>query len=509
VASYHTNVGHYADDANYFASNSFDNPPLHALRDGIDGVNGVYAYSSSNTFPTQAFQSSNYWVDVAFTPNGGGGGDTTAPTVTGRSPAPNATGVPVNSSVTATFSESVSSITFTLKNGSTTIASSFSYNNGNLTATLTPNAALSPSTTYTASVSGARDASGNVMSTVNWSFTTAAAGQGNCPCTIWPATAAPVVAADGDTRAVELGVKFRADSNGVISGIRYYKSSTNTGTHVGSLWNTNGTLLAQATFGAETTSGWQQVNFATPVAVIAGTTYVASYHTNTGHYADDTGFFANGVDNAPLHALKDGVSGANGVYAYGAGSVFPNNSFQASNYWVDVVFNPTTTTNNCPCTVWPANTVPGTIDDTDPKATEIGMKFRSDINGRITGIRFYKAAGNTGTHVASLWTATGTLLASATFNGESASGWQQVNFPTPVAINANTTYVASYHTNVGHYSADTGFFASAGVDRPPLHALSNAAGGNNGVYKYSASSAFPNNTFQSTNYWVDVVFTSP
>jgi len=304
-------------------------------------------------------------------------------------------------------------------------------------------------------------------------------------------------------------VKFRADSNGVISGIRYYKSSTNTGTHVGSLWDANGTLLAQATFGAESTSGWQQVNFATPVAVTAGTTYVASYHTNTGHYADDTGYFANGVDNAPLHALQDGVSGANGVYAYGANSVFPNSSFQASNYWVDVVFSPTTTTNNCPCSVWPASAVPGTIDDGDTKAVELGMKFRSDINGRITGIRFYKATGNTGTHVANLWSSTGTLLASATFSGESASGWQQVNFPTPVSINANTVYVASYHTNIGHYSSDTGYFASSGVDNGPLHALKNGISGGNGVYKYTANSAFPNSTFQSSNYWVDVVFTSP
>ena len=39
-----------------------------------------------------------------------------------------------------------------------------------------------------------------------------------------------------DTAAVELGVKFRADVNGYITGIRFYKGSTNTGTHVGSLW---------------------------------------------------------------------------------------------------------------------------------------------------------------------------------------------------------------------------------------------------------------------------------
>ena len=80
------------------------------------------------------------------------------------------------------------------------------------------------------------------------------------------------------------------------------------------------------------------------------------------------------------------------------------------------------------------------------------MKFRSDSSGYITGIRFYKASTNTGTHVGNLWTSTGTRLATATFTSETASGWQQVNFATPVAITANTVYVASYHTNVGHYN---------------------------------------------------------
>ena len=43
----------------------------------------------------------------------------------------------------------------------------------------------------------------------------------------------------------------------------------------------------------------------------------------------------------------------------------------------------------------------------------------SDVTGTVTGIRFYKAAANTGTHIGSLWTAGGTLLASATFTSES------------------------------------------------------------------------------------------
>ena len=108
---------------------------------------------------------------------------------------------------------------------------------------------------------------------------------------------------------------------------------------MGNLWSSTGTKLATATFANETASGWQQVNFTTPVSITAGTVYVASYLAPSGHYAADSGFFATaGVDNAPLHALKDGVSGGNGVYAYGTSSTFPSNSFGAANYWVDVVY---------------------------------------------------------------------------------------------------------------------------------------------------------------------------
>jgi hypothetical protein len=136
------------------------------------------------------------------------------------------------------------------------------------------------------------------------------------------------------------------------------------------------------------------------------------------------------------------------------------------------------------------------------------MKFRPDVNGRVTGVRFYKSSTNTGTHVAHLWTSTGTLLATATFTGETASGWQQVSFASPVSVTANTTYVVSYHTNTGNYSADQTYFTNP-VDRAPLHAPSSASSGGNGVYAYGGSSVFPTNTYNATNYWVDVVFVTP
>ena len=167
-----------------------------------------------------------------------------------------------------------------------------------------------------------------------------------------------------------------------------------------------------------------------------------------------------------------------------------------------------TASGTCPCNIWAPGTVPpAPLDDGDASSVELGTKFRSDINGYITGVRFYKVAANTGTHTGTLWNSTGTQLATVTFTGETASGWQQMNFSNPVAITANTTYVISYHAPVGHYTGTDPYFTTA-VDRPPLHGLRNGVDGANGLYAYSTATTFPTNTFNSENYWVDVVFTT-
>ncbi len=155
--------------------------------------------------------------------------------------------------------------------------------------------------------------------------------------------------------------------------------------------------------------------------------------------------------------------------------------------------------------LWDDSFVPAIISDSDTNAVELGVKFESNVDGFITSLRFYKAAANTGTHVGNLWTANGTLLASVTFTNETGSGWQEMSLSTPVAINANTTYVASYHTNVGRYSANGAYFSGSGLDKPPLRALVDGESGGNGVYRYGAG-GFPNQTWNASNYWVDVVF---
>ena len=122
--------------------------------------------------------------------------DTSAPTVTSTIPENNETGVPINSSLSATFSEGmrpITNLTFTLKQGLTSIAGTVS--NSGVTATFNPTAALAFNTVYTATITtGAKDLAGNPLaSDYSWQFTTGIA----------PDTSAPTVTStipdNGDT----------------------------------------------------------------------------------------------------------------------------------------------------------------------------------------------------------------------------------------------------------------------------------------------------------------------
>ena len=555
-------------------------------------------------------------------------GDTQPPTVFSSLPVDGAANVTVGTTVRVSFSEAmdpatISGTTFQLRGpGSTLVPAAVTYESATNTAVLTPSSTLAVGTTFMATVlggsGGVKDAAGNPLaSNYAWSFTTVSGGGGSQAYSIWDNATVPALPAASDASAVELGVKFRSSVSGYIMGIRFYKGSGNTGTHVGSLWSSSGTKLAGATFTNEAASGWQYQAFAAPVAISANTTYVASYHAPVGRYSADSGYFAAAADSPPLRALANGEDGGNGLYLYGSGG-FPTQTWNSSNYWVDVVFQQTLGADTTPPTVtsvspalgaanvstgatvtavfseamdattvdastfllrnsagalvaaavtydsatrtatldpnaalitgttytarvlggaagvtdlagnplasdytwsfttgtggasqtysiWGVSGVPAILDANDPNAVELGMKFQSTVAGYVTGLRFYKSASNTGTHVGSLWNSSGTRLATVTFTNETSSGWQYQAFTAPVAVSANTTYVISYYAPVGPIFGGFGGYFAAGVDSYPLRALSNSESGGNGVYRYGTS-GFPNQTYNSTNYWVDVVF---
>lgn len=158
-----------------------------------------------------------------------------------------------------------------------------------------------------------------------------------------------------------------------------------------------------------------------------------------------------------------------------------------------------------PLTIWAPTSAPQRIS-ADIRPIEVGVRFRSDAEGSILGIRFYKSSANGGPHVASLWRRDGTLLAQVPFVAESESGWQQVLFPMPVDIDPGTTYVASYHSTRGRVADDPQTFSS-NVRNGHLTALRSGFDGLNGVYAYGANPTFPANGARlASNYWVDVVF---
>ncbi len=164
---------------------------------------------------------------------------------------------------------------------------------------------------------------------------------------LWPNNPTPKTVTVNLKGSIELGLKFKAKNAGYVTGVRFYKGAQNTGTHTGSLWDNKGHLLASTTFKNETPSGWQTATFPQPVNIAANVTYVISYHAPVGYYSSSANYFRDSTyNNGPLKAPRSSNVNGNGVYATGAGTVFPNKANSATNYWVDVDF--TTKTVNPP-----------------------------------------------------------------------------------------------------------------------------------------------------------------
>jgi len=158
--------------------------------------------------------------------------------------------------------------------------------------------------------------------------------------------------------------------------------------------------------------------------------------------------------------------------------------------------------------LWSDSTVPSILSWNDSRNIELGLKFKSDVAGYVTGVRFYKSAQNTGTHTGSLWDASGNLLGGVTFTNETKSGWQTATFAKPISIAANITYVVSYHAPKGHYSLGPDYFKNSARTSGHLTALKYSVSNPNGVNKPSTSAAFPNADGDGDNYYVDVNFSA-
>ena len=245
-----------------------------------------------------------------------------------------------------------------------------------------------------------------------------------------------------------------------------------------------------------------------PAGKEADRIYNSDYHTLQ---------FCNGTNWVPFSgALASGGGGAGCSNPAGkeADVIYNGGSYHTWQFcngtnWVAFGSIPAACTS---CNIF-GSTVPSTVDGGPDSSTNLGVVFYSEVPGNITGIRFYKASANTGTHKGYLWDINGSLLAQVTFSGETASGWQTMSFASPVAIQAYTLYVAAYSCPNGHYSVGSVAqnFGSAETVNLPLHAAEDGGDDSqytttNGRFVYAGAGNFPDSTFESDNYFVDVVF---
>lgn len=338
VASYYTPTGHYSYTSNYFANQGAGLTAVRLLQSGVDGANGVYRYGSGGGFPNLSWNNTNYWVDVLVDTVGA---ETAPPTITAKTPAAGASDVGLNATPTATFSHDVDpqSIEYSLTSSGGSVPAGFRYDNTTRKLTVQPQHALTPSTTYTASVR-ATDAWGNTMAApYTWTFTTGTSV--SCPCSVWNDSVVPAIPNASEVNSLELGMRITSALDGYVTGVRFYKGSANTGTHTGTLWSNTGAQLATGTFTNESSTGWQTLLFNQPVAITANTPYVVSYHTDVGRYAYTGNQFTQPTVSYPLTAIADSPNGGNGLFRAGSGVAFPTSSWNAANYWVDVVFTTT------------------------------------------------------------------------------------------------------------------------------------------------------------------------
>ena len=165
---------------------------------------------------------------------------------------------------------------------------------------------------------------------------------------------------------------------------------------------------------------------------------------------------------------------------------------------------------SCPCSIF-GGEVPPIPAYADPSGYELGLRFTPTRDGQVTGVRFYKGPGNGGTHVGRLWNvAGGPPLAEATFTSETATGWQEVSFASPVTVTQDQSYVVSYSAPQGNYPLDYDAFETRGVEAHPLSVSGGFAAGP-GPSFFGAPGTFPSQEpsgrdQRTANYFVDVLF---
>jgi len=390
VVSYYAPNGHYAVAIQDFAYRGVDWSPVKVA--GGFGTPSAGLYNSSAGFPTTAWDRSNYYVDAVFET-----GASIELSAYAQSPIPTANSVPVASSIGATLSKQSdpSSVSFKVQDSSgQDVSGTTSYDAITRRATFQPEAPLSEGGSYTVTLS-ATDLTGNPVNRgKTWTFNTVLpipADPAACPCGLYNDQDIPAEPVVNDGKPVTLGTRFSAETDGVLNGLKFYRSPGETGAHTGWLYSSNGDTIAQVQFPDDSATGWQYAAFDSPVSIQANTEYVAAYRSN-GIYPVTPGGLGQPLQVGPLHTTSNA-----GHYSYA--EEFPGSTVSAS-YLVDVSFtaagSPVSITGQTPTKGANDVAVDTEISATFSESLEPGGALEvSTSQGAISGTSALDASGTT------------------------------------------------------------------------------------------------------------------
>jgi hypothetical protein len=237
-----------------------------------------------------------------------------------------------------------------------------------------------------------------------------------------------------DNQPLELGMTFNASQAGQVTELKYFRAAADANdTDVRSLrlWRvSDGALLATAAVtSASGQSGWQRAVLQQPVTIVAGQQYVVSYRTNDNYFATSNFFTPDrelgfdGLDNnafsdplGVLYAPQSNGGNAGGVYRYGTQNLIPNQSFQATNYWVDVSFVPAGA-------IQPTSPSPSPVVPTPQPAISLAVSTGALLeDGAANLVYTFRRSGATTSALSVNYSVGGTATLGSDYTGITASG---------------------------------------------------------------------------------------
>ena len=405
----------YAFSGGFFAGASNSSPDGVLTAPSSGGTSGGLGNGLFSTtvgiLPQQTFNAANYWVDVVFTTGAGGGN--TPPSFTSPAAFTVDENLTLVGAVVATDAQDP--VTYALAGGVDLALFQINSSTGALSFRNAPDfeapGDAGGNNQYNVIVSASDGTNPAVQQAITIAVTDVAEGPSAGTSLFRGETPA---GAGTDATNYEFGTKFSASQSGTITALQYYRVAGDAGdtdTRSLSLWNaaTGQRLGVVSVTSAGSSTGWQVGTLAAPIAIQAGLSYVVSYgYVQNGAqdaYAFSGGFFAGASNSSPDGVLtapsSGGTSGGlgNGLFSTTVG-ILPQQTFNAANYWVDVVFTTGAGGGNTP----PSFTSPAAFT-VDENLTLVGAVVATDAQDPVT----YALAGGVDLALFQINSSTGAL----------------------------------------------------------------------------------------------------